>query len=33
MLNVKQRGIITIFWVFGMIRPGIEPRYPEPMGP
>ena len=21
----------TMFWVFGMTRPGIEPQYPEPL--
>ena len=29
MLSVKQGGIKYYFWVFGMTRPGIEPRSPE----
>ena len=28
MLSVKQGGIKYHFWVFGMNRPGIEPRTP-----
>ena len=31
MLSVKQRGIKYHFWVFGMTRPGIEPRFPGPL--
>ena len=31
MLSVKQIGINTIFWVFGMIRTGIEPQSPRPL--
>ena len=31
MLSVKQGGIKFYFWVFGMTRPGIEPRFPEPL--
>ena len=29
-LSVKQGGIVSHFWVFGMTRPGIEPRSPGP---
>ena len=28
MLIVRQGGIKYYFWVFGMTRPGIEPRFP-----
>ena len=31
MLSVKQGGIKYQFLVFGITRPGIEPRYPEPL--
>ena len=31
MLSVKQRGIKYHFWVFGMTRPGTEPRSPGPL--
>ena len=31
MVNVKQGGIKYHFWVFGMTRPGIEPRSPGPL--
>ena len=31
MLSIKQGGIKYHFWVFGMTRPGIEPRPPEPL--
>ena len=31
MLSVKQGGIKYHFWVFGMTRPGIEPRSPGPL--
>ena len=31
MLSVKQGRIKYHFWVFGMTRPGIEPRSPGPM--
>ena len=31
MLGVKQGGIKYHFWVFGMTRPGIEPRSPGPL--
>ena len=31
MLSVKQGGISTIFWFFGMTRPGIEPQSPGPL--
>ena len=31
MLSVKQGGIKYHFWVFGMIRPVIEPRSPGPL--
>ena len=31
MLSVKQGGIKYHFWVFGITRPGIEPRSPEPL--
>ena len=31
MLSVKQGGIKYHFWVFGMTRPGIEPRFPGPL--
>ena len=31
MLSVKQREIKYHFWVFGMTRPGIEPRSPRPL--
>ena len=31
MLSVKQRGIKYHFWVFGMTRPGIEPKSPGPL--
>ena len=30
MLSVKQGGIKYLFWIFGIIRPGIEPRSPGP---
>ena len=30
-LSVKQGGIKYHFWVFGMTRLGIEPRYPGPL--
>ena len=33
MLNVKQGGIKYHFWVFGMTRPGIEPRSPGSFSP
>ena len=31
MQSVKQSGIKYHFWVFGMTRPGIEPRFPRPL--
>ena len=31
MLSVKQGGIKYYFWVFSMIRPGIEPCSPGPL--
>ena len=31
MLSVKQGGIKYHFWVFGITRPGIEPRSPGPL--
>ena len=31
MLSVKQGSISIIFWVFGMNRPGIEPKFPKPL--
>ena len=31
MLSVIQGGIMYNFWVFGMIRPGIELRSPGPL--
>ena len=31
LLSVKQGGIIPFFLVFGMTRPGIEPRSPRPL--
>ena len=31
MLSVKQGRIYYHFWVFGMTRPGIEPRLPRPL--
>ena len=31
MLSVKQTASSTIFWVFGMTRPGIELRSPGPL--
>ena len=31
MLSVKQGSIKYHFWVFGMTRPGIEPRSPGPL--
>ena len=31
MLSVKQGGVKYHFQVFGMIRPGIEPRSPRPL--
>ena len=31
MLSVKQGGSRTIFWVFGMTQPGIEPQSPGPL--
>ena len=31
MLHAKQGAIKYIFWVFGMTRPGIEPRSPGPL--
>ena len=31
MLSVKQAIIEYHFWVFGMTRPGIEPRSPGPL--
>ena len=31
LMSVKQRGINTIFKVFGMTRPGIEHRSPGPL--
>ena len=31
MLSLKQGGIKYHFWVFGMTRPGIEPRSPRPL--
>ena len=31
MLRDKQGGIKYHFWVFGMTRPGIKPRPPEPL--
>ena len=31
MLSVKLGGIKYHFWVFGMTRPGIEPRSPRPL--
>ena len=31
MLSVKHRGIKNHFWVFGMIRPGIELQSPRPL--
>ena len=31
MLSVKQGGIKYHFWVFGMTRLGIEPRFPRPL--
>ena len=31
MLSVKQGDIKYHFWVFGMTRPGIEPRSGEPL--
>ena len=31
MLSVKQGGIKYHIWVFGMTRPGIEPRSPGPL--
>ena len=30
-LSAKQRGMKYHFWVFGMTRPGIEPRPPGPL--
>ena len=32
MLSAKQGGITTIFWVFSMTRPGIEPQSPGLLG-
>ena len=32
MLSVKQRGIKYNFWVFGMIRAGIEPSVDRTIG-
>ena len=31
MLSDKQGGIKYHFWVFGMIQPGIEPKFPGPL--
>ena len=31
MLGVQEGGIKYHLWVFGMTRPGIEPRSPEPL--
>ena len=31
MLSVKQGGIKYHFWVFGMIRPGMEPQFSRPL--
>ena len=31
MLSVKQGGLSSIFWVFGITRRGIKPRSPEPL--
>ena len=31
MLSVKQGGIKYLFWVFGMTRPGLEPRSVRPL--
>ena len=30
-LSVKQGGIKYHFWVFGMTRRGVEPRFPGPL--
>ena len=31
MLTVRKETLITIFWVFGVTQPGIEPRFPGPL--
>ena len=31
MLSVKQGGVKYHFWVFDMVRPGIEPRFSGPL--
>ena len=31
MLSAEQDGIKYYFWLFGMTRPGIEPRSPGPL--
>ena len=31
MLSLSKAALSTIFWVFGITRPGIEPRFSGPL--